>query len=457
MIFSSTESIQPKGILNSLLKLKTAVVEGPEATKAVKINTGPYLNPQSSPESANVINAMQSNINIVKVDPKEVSKQANKEIMTLFQRCILINRNSKGISYQDVMEMSQSAQKQFISRLFGITDEVMLTQALDSMNESTFSKKVSELQWNYYKQYHSLLGEGVGIRSIVDGIMGIKTFTATFTGAGFEDAQGYCDAIFNLTGRTKDQLLPKVAGVNAPLFAAGGFSCALFAGLDNSSSFEITAEGVTFEQLAKQISEFYKDFIPVSGQDKEKLIAQALQWYHQELNGKSTLNKGDKLELLPQEILVQFEVQGSNGYFDPAAFAGMEHVPSLMAMVHGAGATVTSGYGMRVHPTTGEYKLHTGIDIAPPGGNPTVGAFGGGKVIEAGWKGAYGNAVVIQHANGTTTLYGHLSSIQVRVGDTVTTNESLGVMGSTGRSTGTHLHFELRDSSGQSVNPQNFA
>ncbi|MBO0201145.1 M23 family metallopeptidase, partial [Vibrio alginolyticus] len=69
---------------------------------------------------------------------------------------------------------------------------------------------------------------------------------------------------------------------------------------------------------------------------------------------------------------------------------------------------------------------------------------GAGRVIEAGWKGGYGNMIEIDHGNGVTTRYGHLSKIEVEVGDIVTRGQIMGLVGSTGRSTGPHLHYELR-------------
>ena len=96
-------------------------------------------------------------------------------------------------------------------------------------------------------------------------------------------------------------------------------------------------------------------------------------------------------------------------------------------------------------------QLHRGIDIARPSSR-TILAADNGVVVSAGWDGAYGNKVVIDHNNGYKTLYAHLSSINVKVGQTVPQGANLGVMGSTGRSTGVHLHFEVTKN-GSLVNP----
>ncbi|MEE0776676.1 MAG: peptidoglycan DD-metalloendopeptidase family protein [Bacillota bacterium] len=110
---------------------------------------------------------------------------------------------------------------------------------------------------------------------------------------------------------------------------------------------------------------------------------------------------------------------------------------------HNVGSGQGSKFGMRVHPVTGVYKLHTGVDIPASTGTP-IRAAEAGKVITASYKGAYGNCVIIDHGNGYSTLYGHQSSIGVSVGETVARGQTIGYVGSTGYSTGPHLHFEVR-------------
>jgi Membrane proteins related to metalloendopeptidases len=104
---------------------------------------------------------------------------------------------------------------------------------------------------------------------------------------------------------------------------------------------------------------------------------------------------------------------------------------------------ISSSFGWRTHPITGRRSLHTGIDVPAPSGR-ALHAVGAGDVIFAGWYGAYGNAVVIDHGRGISTLYGHQSQIAVREGQQVTQGQIIGYVGSTGFSTGSHLHFEVR-------------
>lgn len=116
--------------------------------------------------------------------------------------------------------------------------------------------------------------------------------------------------------------------------------------------------------------------------------------------------------------------------------------------------TITSGYGMRFHPVYRTYRMHTGVDIAAPKGTPVL-ASDGGKVIFAGWKTGYGNCVVIDHGANLTSMYGHLSSISVKVGQKVYKGKTIGGVGSTGTSTGNHLHFEIRKL-GNDINPNKY-
>lgn len=115
---------------------------------------------------------------------------------------------------------------------------------------------------------------------------------------------------------------------------------------------------------------------------------------------------------------------------------------------------ITSPYGWRNHPILNSKRFHTGIDIAAPHGANAV-AVASGKVIFVGWNGAYGNTVIIDHGGGISTLYAHLSSFIVSTGTQVSVNQSVARIGSTGWSTGPHLHFEVRNN-GNHINPYSF-
>lgn len=118
---------------------------------------------------------------------------------------------------------------------------------------------------------------------------------------------------------------------------------------------------------------------------------------------------------------------------------------------------VTSPFGWRTHPITGRQHLHGGIDIAAPNGTPIM-ASKAGVVVISQYGSSYGNYVVISHPDGTRTLYAHMSQRNVSAGDTVRQGQTVGLVGSTGSSTGNHLHFETwtGSSSSSRVNPMQF-
>ncbi len=105
---------------------------------------------------------------------------------------------------------------------------------------------------------------------------------------------------------------------------------------------------------------------------------------------------------------------------------------------------VSSGYGMRFHPISGKQKAHLGVDYAAPTGTP-VRTIGDGVVSFAGWQNGYGNIIEIRHKDNQLTKFAHLSRIDVRTGQKVSQGDFIGAVGSTGLSTGPHLHFEFRD------------
>jgi murein DD-endopeptidase MepM/ murein hydrolase activator NlpD len=112
---------------------------------------------------------------------------------------------------------------------------------------------------------------------------------------------------------------------------------------------------------------------------------------------------------------------------------------------------ITSPYGWRRHPILRRADFHSALDIKARTGEP-IRASRSGKVVYSGWMSGYGKVVVIQHSNGYSTLYAHCSSLLVSKGQNVSTNETIARVGSTGRATGSHLHFELR-SGNRPVNP----
>ena len=120
-----------------------------------------------------------------------------------------------------------------------------------------------------------------------------------------------------------------------------------------------------------------------------------------------------------------------------------EYIGGAMAWPVPGYTKITSEFKMRVHPITGVYKLHTGVDIGAPTGTNFIAA-ADGVVTKAGWNNAYGNMVIIDHGGGISTLYAHGSEIMVEVGQQVKQKDTVLKVGSTGYATGPHAHFEVR-------------
>jgi len=128
--------------------------------------------------------------------------------------------------------------------------------------------------------------------------------------------------------------------------------------------------------------------------------------------------------------------------------AGGEASSRMGLPVHGR---LTSGFGERFHPILGYERFHAGVDLAAASGTPIVAA-ADGRVVAAGWQGGYGQQVGIVHSGGLETRYGHMSRIAAHIGQVVSKGQVIGFVGSTGLSTGPHLHFEVTRN-GRPVNP----
>lgn len=147
------------------------------------------------------------------------------------------------------------------------------------------------------------------------------------------------------------------------------------------------------------------------------------------------------LEALEDELLAQ--ANQISAAIRAASSSGTVYSGGAMAWPVPSSGRITSQYGNRIHPITKTKKMHTGLDIGAPTGSKIVAA-NDGTVIMSGWNGGYGNAVVIDHGGGITTLYGHNSKLMVSVGQKVTRGQQIAACGSTGNSTGPHCHFEVR-------------
>jgi murein DD-endopeptidase MepM/ murein hydrolase activator NlpD len=129
-------------------------------------------------------------------------------------------------------------------------------------------------------------------------------------------------------------------------------------------------------------------------------------------------------------------------------------IPAIQPVTNKNLRKMASGFGYRLHPIYKTYKMHTGIDFTAPTGTPIY-ATGNGRVISAGPDRGYGNCVIINHGFGYQTLYGHMYRIKARNGQQVKRGELIGYVGSTGLSSGAHLHYEVIKG-GNKINPINY-
>lgn len=165
---------------------------------------------------------------------------------------------------------------------------------------------------------------------------------------------------------------------------------------------------------------------------------------------QQTQQQEDRLASLAQKLSTQHNMTIVN-MTNTGSYAGSG---MLAVRPITSSARMSSGYGYRIHPVTGKTQFHKGMDFAAPIGTPIY-ATGNGVVTFSGWGTGYGRYVEIDHGNGTVTRYAHTSANYVNVGDTVYANQQIAAVGNTGRSTGAHLHYEVRQN-GQTVNPQTY-
>lgn len=170
------------------------------------------------------------------------------------------------------------------------------------------------------------------------------------------------------------------------------------------------------------------------------------------LENTKTVRQNFIAKLSDQEKAIQAQIDEYNNRFDEInkeilslaqGSIAAEYIGGELAWPVPGYTRITSKYGMRTHPITGVYKLHTGVDIGAPMGANFIAA-NDGVVTKASYNSAYGNMVIIDHGGGVSTLYAHGSEILVEVGQTVKRGDPVLKVGSTGYSTGAHAHFEVR-------------
>lgn len=205
---------------------------------------------------------------------------------------------------------------------------------------------------------------------------------------------------------------------------------------------KVATETIPFDVVTKVDSKLASGTSKVTqaGADGEKVVTYSYVQKNDKVITKDVVD-----EKVTKEAVSQVVAKGPQRVQVASASRGSGVVPGL---VRPYGGSVSSYYGYR----GGEF--HTGIDYAGPTGEAFVAA-AAGTVISASWQGNYGNSIVLDHGNGIQTRYAHASKLLVKVGQTVSQGETIGLVGSTGRSSGPHLHFEVIVN-GDTVNPRNY-
>jgi murein DD-endopeptidase MepM/ murein hydrolase activator NlpD len=160
--------------------------------------------------------------------------------------------------------------------------------------------------------------------------------------------------------------------------------------------------------------------------------------------GTNTHGAGGPELKLDDAAIAEIETRAARLEEDLQVYAAALRERARMPSIWPVEGGLSDGFGVRSNPFGGgSSEFHPGQDITAPPGTPVIAA-ADGTVLQAGWQNGYGQTVVIDHGNGLTTRYGHLSKIEVTAGQELKRGEELGQVGSTGRSTGPHLHYEIR-------------
>ncbi|NDP20844.1 MAG: peptidoglycan DD-metalloendopeptidase family protein [Paludibacter sp.] len=199
---------------------------------------------------------------------------------------------------------------------------------------------------------------------------------------------------------------------------------------------------------------FQADLIPLSVRKGTSANTEFFEQLLDMTNSEIVVSTTKKLNELKKQLYIQ-----SKSYDDLVLLAKnkekmLQHLPAIQPVLNKDLTRMASGYGWRIDPVYHTRRFHEGMDFTAPIG-ADIFATGNGTIQSAGWQQGYGNCVQVNHGYGYLTLYGHMSAIKVRVGQSVKRGDVIGLVGSTGKSTGPHLHYEVHYK-GTVMNPQNY-
>jgi len=199
---------------------------------------------------------------------------------------------------------------------------------------------------------------------------------------------------------------------------------------------------------------FQADPIPLS---VRKGTSANTQYYQQLLdmtNSEVVVSTTKKLNELKKELYIQSKSFDDLVVMTKNKDAMLLCLPAIQPVMNKNLKYMASGYGWRIDPVYHTRRFHAGMDFTAPTGTPIY-ATANGSILSAGWKQGYGNCVEINHGFGYVTLYGHMNVIKTHAGQSVKRGDVIGLVGSTGKSTGPHLHYEVH-LRGEIMNPANY-
>lgn len=199
---------------------------------------------------------------------------------------------------------------------------------------------------------------------------------------------------------------------------------------------------------------FQADPIPLSVRKGTSANTEFFEQLLDMTNSEIVVSTTKQLNELKKQLYIQ-----SKSYDDLVVLAKnkenmLANLPAIQPVLNKDLTRMASGYGWRIDPIYHSRRFHQGMDFTAPIGTDIF-ATGNGTIHSAGWQQGYGNCVQVNHGYGYLTLYGHMSAIKVRVGQSVKRGDVIGLVGSTGKSTGPHLHYEVHFK-GTVMNPQNY-
>lgn len=200
---------------------------------------------------------------------------------------------------------------------------------------------------------------------------------------------------------------------------------------------------------------FQADPLPDTGQVKMNIKEMEMEKIAQMDNEELSAAIAQTLDRLQQRVEAQFASYDEIALLIKDQSKKLASIPAIQPVSNQDLNRIASGFGLRIDPIYGTPKLHKGLDFSAPSGTPIY-ATGAGRVVEARYEpGGYGKHVIINNGYGYETLYGHMSKIKVSTGERVKRGEVIGLVGSTGKSTGPHCHYEVHVN-GRAVDPVYF-